>query len=89
MPSYAMLSKCQVSNMILLIKSFLYNHQNESHHLFKHYINRKNKAAKEYKIFLKNVGGKIVIGKKQIIGDLGPSNGNGRLLNKGKELKNM
>ena len=89
MPSYAMLSKCQVSNMILLIKSFLYNHQNESHHLFKQYINRKNKAAKEYKIFLKNVGGKIVIEKKQIFGDLGPSNGNGRLLNEGKGLKNM
>ena len=75
--------------MILLIKSFLYNHQNESHHLFKQYINRKNKAAKEYKIFLKNVGGKIVIEKKQIIRDLGPSNGNGRLLNEGKGLKNM
>ena len=64
MPSYAMLNKCQVSNMILLIKSFLYNHQNESHHLFKQYITRKNKAAKECKIFHKNVGGKIVIGKK-------------------------
>ena len=75
--------------MILLIKSFLYNHQNESHHLFKQYINRKNKAAKECKIFHTNVGGKIVIGKKQIIGDLGPSNGNGRLLNEGKGLKNM
>ena len=57
MPSYAMLSKCQVSNMILLIKSFLYNHQTESHHLFKQYITRKNKAAKECKIFHKNVGG--------------------------------
>ena len=64
MPSYAMLSKCQVSNMILLIKSFLYNLQTESHHLFKQYITRKNKAAKECKIFHKNVGGKTVIGKK-------------------------
>lgn len=27
--------------------------------------------------------------KKQIIGDLGPSNENGRLLNEGKGLKNM